>query len=142
MAQMEINKDLVISDSNKTLANVLTDINNLKPFVLYENLNGSTTNFTINDNRNNYRFLEIQYGNTQYYRKITRYYSEEVFVPLMLFYDASWGTQIQTCQFIIRGTSAQRANDKYINCSLSDGSVTCGAPASPDIRIYRVIGYK
>ena len=130
-----LNKDLKVGNSNTTIESLI-------PYVLYENTSGSTGNFTISDNRSNYKFLEIQYGNANYYRKIIRYWSEEVFVPLMVFYDANWGTQIQTCQFIIRGTSAQRANDKYINCSLSDGSVTCGAPSSPQIKIYKVLGYK
>ena len=132
----------MIENKQYSLGGLCDNVDALKPVILYENTSGSTSNFTISDDRGNYKFLEIQYGNANYYRKITRYFSEEVFVPLMLFYDADWGMQIQTCQFIIRGTSAQRANDKYINCSTSNGSVVCGQASSPSIKIYRVIGYK
>ena len=131
-----LNKDIKVGNSNTTLESLI-------PYVLYQNDSGSTSNFTISDDRRNYKFLEVYYGNSSYYRKITEIWSEEVYVPLMIFYDASWGMQIQTCQFIIRGTSAQRANDKYINCNISSGgSVTCGQPSSPLIKIYKVIGYK
>ncbi len=127
-----------IVHNRQILANKL-----LLPYTLYESAEGSTGNFEISDNRRNYKYLEIYYGNSSYYRKITEIHSEEVYVPLMIFYDASWGMQIQTCQFIIRGTSAQRANDKYINCNISTGgSVVCGMPSSPAIKIYKVVGYK
>ena len=142
---MEINKDLLIGDTNLSLKPVeinKNDISNLKPFTLYENSTGTyASSFTVQSTAG-YQYIEIYYGNGNYYRQCTRCKNEEVYIPLMCFYHAGWGVQIQMCQFIIRNhTNAQHNNDTFINLSYSDGSVT-GGQGGDKIRIFKIVGWK
>ena len=55
---MIINKDLIIEDTNKTL-NI--EVENLKPYVLYDNAAGAGSTTTLSDSTSNYTYLEIYY---------------------------------------------------------------------------------
>ena len=63
--QMKINKDLIISDTNTSLGGMNDELEKLKKVILYENAAGTLGNITLNDNVENYSYIEVFFAQYQ-----------------------------------------------------------------------------
>lgn len=120
------------------------DINNMKPYILYNDIDGENTSLTLSDKYQNYKKLMIYF-----YCNVNKvaYFSQEIDTTidnfsLMGFFKASdYVGQLVSEKFqmndkIISYVNNARAN---LNSSWSTSQITYN---TKDIYIYKVIGYK
>ena len=120
------------------------DIDNMKPYILYNNIDGENTSLTLSDKYQNYRKLMIYF-----YCNVNKvaYFSQEIDTTidnfnLMGFFKASdYVGQLVSEKFQMNDKTISYINNARANLN-SNWSTSQITYNTKDIYIYKVIGYK
>jgi len=141
---VKINSDLIIEGTSKSLKELQEQVDKLTPVNLYYNYDGTTGNVTLNDDVNNYNYIEIFFRNNDNYYNSTRIYMDKpTDQRVYLGAHHAWGsgsvfTKMKIIQ--ISGNKMNVFNSYYSQLELRNNTVIL--TQSNNIYITRVDGYK
>lgn len=136
--QMKINKDLIISDTNTSLGGMNDELEKLKKVILYENAAGTLGNITLNDNVENYSYIEVFFAQYQLYgtsAKIKLSDTRNMCLTTSYLFNKVMFLDAKGISF-----SGKTLKVDYNIASQLTASVQ--TMNQENIKIYRVIGYK
>ena len=154
MAQMEINKDLVISDSNVSLEQ-LTE--KALPTVLYnstDTVQGDVTPVTLYDDWHNYTFIEVWYNiyevdskkkaiPSSYGLRYAKIYTSTPYLGVMEGYDGRlWGSYWSSLLMLTGTNTLTNSQDRGYRVGGSEGSWKVWWQNRNCPAIVKVIGWK
>lgn len=129
---------------NGNFDDIMQEINDLKPVILYTNDSGSTANITLSETSANFSALEIFYGADGFYYSTGKIYNPNskkvgLFTPYIS-ENVDRRVFVYTSDWQISGTSVNfmKAENKYMN----ENNAIASYGTNSYIRIYKVIGYK
>lgn len=137
---MKINGDIQIQETGTTLNDLITNINNLKPVVLYSNTSGFNTNITLSDSSANYTYIEILFNDNDGYCGSVKIKNPDgkiagLFSTYINSAFASNAYYAKACYVQISGNTISKIREQQ--AYVPDGSIS-----NIPINIYTVLGYK
>lgn len=143
---MKINEDLTINGANKTLKTLNAEVENLKPYVLYDNATGAGSTATLSDSTSNYTYLEVYYRANDSAKHIgyTKVYNPNGCTISMVFFHLASQTYIKIGEARITDNKITMLEDTIENYYSWSGNATISTQrqSAYHIKIVRVVGYK